>query len=423
MVALGAGAARAAEVEATSTPYPGISHIVYSDIAIPARIHLIAIDLTSAEITLHATTEGERGQTPSAFSAQSGAQLVINGDYFSPLDFATAGLAMGEATLWSGSVDDDVSGFLRFDRNGNSNHVTISPPEEVVDPAALAAGTQGVVGGRPMLVRSSIAVTAFDCTDLVTLACERAPRSAVAVSADGTILWLVVVDGWQLGSVGMTAAELGAFLADLGAYDALMFDGGAAAELYIASEGGVVSSPSDGVERVVANHLGVHHGALPGGQLVGFIRERDIFDTEANIEGATVSLDSGESDVTGADGLYSFADVTPHYACATAAKAGYRSETRCKQVSSGELVYNSMPLFPNSDFVDAAPGAPDASVADARPHSDAGPSPADASAGVDSGSPGVNGDCACQADGRRSTGGPLLLALLLALVIVLRKRS
>ena len=65
----------------------------------------------------------------------------------------------------------------------------------------------------------------------------------------------------------MTGAELASFLADLGAYDALMFDGGAAAELYIASEGGVVSAPSDGVERVVANHLGVHHGTLPPGQL------------------------------------------------------------------------------------------------------------------------------------------------------------
>ncbi len=421
LIATAGGRALAAEIVGSSTPYPGVTHIIYSDAAIPARIHVLVVDLTNIELTLHATTEGARGQTLSAYSAEVGTQIVVNGDYYSPIDFETAGLAMGEAELWSDSTDDDTEGFLRFDRNGNTNHISISPPEQVVDPADLEEGTQGVIGGRPMLVRTGVAVTTFDCTDAVAMACTRAPRTAVAVSEDGNTMWLVVVDGWQEDSYGMTAAELAGFLDDLGAYDALMFDGGASSEMYVAAEGGVVSSPSDGSERVVANHLGIHHGPLPPGQLVGLVRERDIYDG-ANIEGATVTLDSGETDVTGADALYSFSGVTPRYVCATASKAGYRPETRCKQVTSGNLVYNSIPIYPYSDFVDAAPGAPDASLPDAGVVSDAAPPPPDgfdAAGGADAGEPEVNGDCACRTGSDR---GPVPVTLWLMLVVVVLLR-
>ena len=418
LLAVLGGASHAAEVVATSAPYPGVTHVRYLEAGIPARLYVVVVDLTNAELTLFATTEGARGRTPSSYAAGAGTQIVINGDYYSPIDFATAGLAMGEAALWTGTTDDATSGFVRFDKNDNANHVAISPPEQVVDPAALAEGTQGVVGGRPMLVRAGVAVTVFDCNDAVAMACTRAPRTAVAVSEDGATLWLVVVDGWQAASHGMTAAELAGFLDGLGAHDALMLDGGAASALYIAAEGGVVSAPSDGVERVVANHLALHHGPLPPGQLIGRIRERDIYEG-ADIEGATVTLDSGETDVTGADGLYSFSNQPPRYVCATAAKAGYRPETRCKQVTSGELVYNSIPLYPYSDFVDAAPGAPDASVADAAPPPpDAGPPPPDAAGGADAGHVDVDGDCACRTGGHGPRPGPLWLVL--ALVVWLR---
>jgi len=402
LVASAIAPAAAAVVESTSAPYPGTSYTVYSEGSIPARLHVVEVDLTSSEITLHATTEENRGATASGYSAQSGAQIVINGDYFSPLDFTPAGLAMGNAEVWSDSADDGFSGFVSFELTGVRTYVTISPPEEVVDAAELDEATQGVVGGRPMLVRAGVAVTTFNCTDVVAMSCERAPRTAVALSENGATLWLVVVDGWQSGSLGMTAAELAQFLDDeLGAYEALMLDGGAASTLVIAAEGGLVSSPSDTVERVVANHLGVHYGQLTPGQMIGLIRERDITDETANIVGATVELDDGQVDVSAADGRYNFSSVTPRYACATASMAGYHPTTSCRQVVAGQLTWNSMALFPNSDFIDASPGAPDARPPDAAgPPPDAGPPPSDAPANLaDAGNPGVNGDCVCSVPG------------------------
>ena len=58
--------------------------------------------------------------------------------------------------------------------------------------------------------------------------------------------------------------------------------------------GGVVNDPSDGSERVVANHLGVCV-VPPFGRLTGFIREGDIYDPEAGVANATVELSSGQS--------------------------------------------------------------------------------------------------------------------------------
>lgn len=409
-VAATAPYAAAADVVSTTSPYTGVTYTVYQDTAIPARIHVLEVDLSSSEIQLQATTEPQRGKTASAYSAESGAQMVVNGDYFSPVDFQPAGLAMGEAAAWGNTSDDDVSGFIRFDRNGDRSHVTISPPSSVVAVNQLPVGTQGVVGGRPMIVIAGAAATSFDCEDQVAMPCERAPRTAVGVSADGNTMWVAVVDGWQAGSLGMTANELGALLDDLGAHDALLLDGGGSSAMHVAAEGGLVSSPSDGVERVVANHLGIRFGTLPPGQLVGFIRERDIFDETKNIVGATVVLDDGTMDTTGSDGLYNFSMVTPRYACATASAPGYHSATRCQQVASNEIKYNSIALFPNSDFIDAGPGAMDAGSADAGiALPDAGPV-GDGGGGGDAGDDSGGGGCSC---GTTGSAGNLLVILLL----------
>jgi hypothetical protein len=220
----------------------------------------------------------------------------------------------------------------------------------------------------------------------------------------------------------MTGAELAEFLDDLGARDALLLDGGGAAALYIGAEGGVVSSPSDGVERVVANHLGVRFGALAPGQLVGFVRDSDIFDDTANLEGALVTLDDGSTDVVGADGLYNFPGVAPRLACATASLAGYTPNTRCHQVLSNEVNYNSIPLYPIGGGPDAgapvdASGLPDG----------AGPGDADGGPTRDAGNGGGGGGC-CAAGGPGAVGdgggisATLFWATLVAAVLA-RRRS
>jgi hypothetical protein len=81
----------------------------------------------------------------------------------------------------------------------------------------------------------------------------RHPRSAAGISADGRFLYLLVIDGRRLGSVGATEAETAFILERLGAADALCFDGGGSSALVL----------RQGREGVKTLNTPVH-GRLPG---------------------------------------------------------------------------------------------------------------------------------------------------------------
>jgi exopolysaccharide biosynthesis protein len=80
---------------------------------------------------------------------------------------------------------------------------------------------------------------------------ERHPRSAIGWNS--THVYLVVVDGRQSRlSIGMTLAELARYLQRLGWTEAMNFDGGNSAQMWL--NGRIVNSPCHG-EDTVANSL------------------------------------------------------------------------------------------------------------------------------------------------------------------------
>jgi hypothetical protein len=261
---------------------------------------------------------------------------------------------------WTQTADDARSAVLHFLRGGDERtHAAIEPPELLTQYDQLPSGTSGVVSGRPLLVRAGAVESAFDCDDPITLACVRAPRSAVGLSADGTMLTLVVVDGWQEASIGMTALELATFLVARGIHVALALDSGSSSALVI--DGTLASSPSDGVQRAVANHLAVKHGNLPSGRLLGVVCTGSVSNCD-RVADAEVTLDDGRVDTTGADGFYEFAPVSPRLACATVRKDGYLTTTQCKQIDLDDSpgTFLSIVLQEGDDPPDG--GVPDAAV-------------------------------------------------------------
>ena len=335
--------------------------------------------------------------------------------------FVPRGLAMGNTTVWTNTADDATASVLRFGRVADQLHheltdAEILAPEVVVDPSTLPAGTQGVVSGRPLLVRAGVAEATFDCADPIAIACERAPRSAVALSANRATLWLVTVDGWQQGSLGITAAELASFLQARGAAMAFGLDSGASSTLVL--DGALANQPSDGVQRAVANHLGIKYGALPHGNLVGVICKHDVTlcqgsGTANRIAGARAILDDGRTVTTGADAFYAFDNITPRLACVTAKATGYRTKTQCNTVESGVAQsYNSIALDPGTDPLDAG-------VADAALPDDAGPT-YDGHPAHDAGSPETGPGGGCCGAGRDR---PPLVACLLAGWFLTRRRG
>jgi len=80
----------------------------------------------------------------------------------------------------------------------------------------------------------------------------RNPRSAVGWNKD--YFFMVEVDGRQRGlSIGMTLPELAAYMVKLGCEEAINFDGGGSATMWVL--GNVINSPSEGQERPGANAL------------------------------------------------------------------------------------------------------------------------------------------------------------------------
>ncbi len=394
---------------ASETPYPGVTYTTWEDAALPATIYVAAIDLTSNEVDLLATAEDQRGATPSAFAAEVGAGVVVNGDYFKPAGFVPAGIARGASETWSNAEDDARSGFVRFHRGVTRIEAQISPPSEVVD--QLPEEEVGTVGGRPMLVEGGSAESSFDCEDQQAMACDPAPRTAVALSADRNTMWLIVVDGWQADSIGMTAAELADFAADqLDAADALMLDGGSASAMWV--NGALVSSPSDGVERPVANHIAVHPGVPLDGTLLGHVFEKVI--DGPRITGALVTLDDGRSKTYDGVSVWQFG-ARPRWACVTATADGYHEATQCRLVLEDAEKYASITMIPDDEYPDGGPGGDDGG-----PGADGGTSP-----GADGGTGGDgSGGCGCRHAG--ANGGADLAAtggLFLAVLCILRQRS
>ena len=90
---------------------------------------------------------------------------------------------------------------------------------------------------------------------------ERHPRSAIGFNK--THLFLVQVDGRQPAlSVGMTLKELGKYMHGLGCEEAINFDGGGSATIYV--NGDVVNSPCYGSERDIGNALVIVRRATSG---------------------------------------------------------------------------------------------------------------------------------------------------------------
>jgi len=394
--------------QSTSTPHPGITEELWTDPAIPAVIHLIRVDLTSSEIAVYATKEQDKGITTTEFEQRIGAQVAINGDSFALATYTPRGLAIGGMAPWSNTADDATSAVFHMARDGERTVATIEPPESVLTAAELPDGTEGAVSGRPLLVRSGVVTSQFDCNDSVTLACQRAPRSAVGVSSTGDTMYLAVVDGWQGSSLGMTDAELATFIQARGAFMAMALDSGSSSTLVV--DDALASMPSDGVERTVANHIGVKYGALPKGELYGLICKHSVVgcgtDSTRWIVGAQVTLDDGRSVMSGTDASYDFTNVTLRLACVTVKKTGFLTKRQCRQVDQpGQLNYNSVAMFEGTDTLDA--GVMDAT----GPDIDAAPT-TDGGGDAGNGATGPGGGC-CDA-GRDGTGSSVMLAVLSA---------
>lgn len=114
---------------------------------------------------------------------------------------------------------------------------------------AIAGGPALIKGGKAFSLKDPPPGTGNNYSERSKY--ERHPRSAVGWSP--THVYLVTVDGRQPGlSVGMKLAELAEYMANLGCTDAMNFDGGKSAQMWMTGQ--IMNSPAQG-EDTVANSL------------------------------------------------------------------------------------------------------------------------------------------------------------------------
>lgn len=246
VLALWASAAAAQEVprapvehiDSWSEPNPGMRHLVRTT-TLPSTIHALVVDLGHPGVHIRATPYDERWSTVTEYATHNHLAAAMNGGFWGMMQHAE-GVTAGGGARWPDGADDTEIGFFAVTRGGTA---WISAPE-VDDDEVPAARIGEAVSGQPMLVRDGRpdmpSLDAFDSANL------RHPRSSVGVSQDGKKVILIVVDGRQAHSHGMTLYELARMFVELGADRALNLDGGGSSAMFVAEEGGIVNSPSGG---------------------------------------------------------------------------------------------------------------------------------------------------------------------------------
>lgn len=152
---------------------------------------------------------------------------------------------------------DEAAGFLKMHFN-EGDYVDLD-----LEVTPDISNLKMALGGGAILLENGQIPASF--THNVT---GTAPRTAVGFSADKKTLFLVVVDGRQAQSRGMSQKEMAEIMQKLGASDALNLDGGGSSTMVVRPLGekqtSVINRVSEGVQRLIANGIGIFTKAPQG---------------------------------------------------------------------------------------------------------------------------------------------------------------
>ncbi|MDR2398590.1 MAG: phosphodiester glycosidase family protein, partial [Spirochaetaceae bacterium] len=186
------------------------------------RFWALRVDLTESALGI-VVNAGAAGHIPStkvsSFVRRYGCLAGINTNPFSPVsgkegeDRIIMGISVSQGRVLAPPRPNyDSLVFYRDGRAAILSQGDLSP--EDMDTIENAVG-----GFYAVLRDGEVLEGAFSRGN------ARHPRSAVGLSADGRLLYLLVIDGRQLGSIGATEAEVGILLQKLGAAAGLNLDG------------------------------------------------------------------------------------------------------------------------------------------------------------------------------------------------------
>ncbi len=256
-------------VDLQQTLFPGVEYQrTARDQPRPMMIHTLRLDLTTPglRVVVSGGDPEHPGQavarTTTEFLRSSGAQVAVNGSYFypfrekTPWDFAPRSgdraFVLGEAI---------AQGVTYAEPRPQWYPLCLSPQRATIATAITCpSGTEfGLAGRQPLIQGGRIRPKPNSGKPYAHL--------IAATNPDGTILWLMAVDGKQpFYSEGMTRWEAAQWLMQLGATEAIALDGGGSTTMAYHAPTGIqlLNAPIHAKipmwERPVVNHIGVFSG-------------------------------------------------------------------------------------------------------------------------------------------------------------------
>lgn len=225
-------------VDTWSEPNPGLRYLRRTSTSPPLSIHAVIADTRHPGVRVAATPREQRWSTVSEIARSQQAAVAVNGGFWGMWQYPT-GITAGGGELWDDVVPDPEFGHFGVRSDGRA---VIYGPGEGEDERSLSRLTDAV-SGRPMLVVGGEIAT--EELDTFTTANQRHPRTAIGISRDGRTVILVVCDGRQSHSRGLTLPQLARLMIELGADRAINLDGGGSSAMYVERAGGLVTSPSE----------------------------------------------------------------------------------------------------------------------------------------------------------------------------------
>ena len=227
----------------------------------PLKAQVLRVKLGTPGVSVVATPDngeapGETtGERTTTFLKRMGCQAAVNAGPFDKVTSAEGGaLEVSGLQVSGGKVVSKDNGY----------------PVLLID-----AGGRARIRKKPALTGIREAVSGFQVVlwegRTVATDVKLHPRTGAGVSGDGKTLWLLVVDGRQVGtSEGCTTVEMAGWLRAMGAEAGLNLDGGGTTTMVLADPEGkpdILNRPIHagipGWERPAGSHLGIRAKALP----------------------------------------------------------------------------------------------------------------------------------------------------------------